>query len=436
MPKVSVIVPVYNAEKVIERCVNSILNQEFRDLELILIDDGSKDRTAEILDSYAAADERVRVIHKPNSGVSATRNLGIDEAKGTFLQFLDADDWITEDATKMLVRTAEEKDADLVVGEFYRVVGDNLSRKGSIPADRVLTRKEYAEYMKQSPADYYYGVLWNKLYRKSILDQYAVRLDDKVSFCEDFIFNLEYILHCTRIAPLLLPVYYYVKTDGSLVAQNMNLEKLLAMKTSVYQYYDDFFRNVLDEETYRRERVDIASFLIRAASDEFTLPMVPGTKKVEELSVEVKPLKGEIIPNVYRYSKMLYGQYLENAGMLNDLSRSDVIVFLAVDALKKTRSIHEISLLTGLPEPAVLTSLQVLLRKGFIRLDWNPLSASVRTEGAAGLIHDIENAGNDLRDVWLEGMSEEERRVLNNMLEKVLKRLEKRLGVEDDRNHS
>ena len=78
----------------------------------------------------------------------------------------------------------------------------------------------------------------------------------------------------------------------------------------------------------------------------------------------------------------------------------------------------------------------MLLRKGFIRLEWNPLSASVRTEGAAGLIHDIENAGNDLRDVWLEGMSEEERRVLNNMLEKVLKRLEKRLGVEDDRNHS
>lgn len=436
MPKVSVIVPVYNAENVIERCVNSILNQEFKDLELILIDDGSKDRSAELLDGFAANDERVKVIHKPNSGVSDTRNRGIDEAKGTFLQFLDADDWITEDATKMLVRTAEEKDADLVVGEFYRVVGENLSRKGSIPADRVLTRKEYAEYMKQSPADYYYGVLWNKLYRKSILDQYAIRLDSSVSFCEDFIFNLEYVLHCTRIAPLLLPVYYYVKTDGSLVAQNMNLEKLLAMKTSVYQYYDEFFRNVLDEETYRRERMEIASFLIRAASDDLTLPMAPGTKKVDQLSFAVKPLKGETITNVFRYSKMLYGQYLENAGMLNDLSRSDVIVFHAVDTLRKATSIHEISLMTSLPEHVVLTSLQTLLRKGFIRLEWNPLSASVRTEGAAGLIHDIDNAGNDLRDVWLEGMSEEERQRLNGLLEKVLQRLEKRLGVEDDRNHS
>ena len=80
MPKVSVIVPVYNAENVIERCVNSILNQEFKDLELILIDDGSKDRSAELLDGFAANDERVKVIHKPNSGVSDTRNRGIDPA--------------------------------------------------------------------------------------------------------------------------------------------------------------------------------------------------------------------------------------------------------------------------------------------------------------------------------------------------------------------
>ncbi len=430
MPKVSVIVPVYNAENVIERCVDSILNQEFKDLELLLIDDGSKDHSPEILDEYAKKDERVRVIHKPNSGVSDTRNRGIDEAQGTFLQFLDADDWITEDSTKMLVRTAEEKDADLVVGEFYRVVGENLSRKGSIETDRVLTRKEYAEYMKLSPADYYYGVLWNKLYRRAILDQYAIRMDASVSFCEDFIFNLEYVLHCTRIAPLLLPVYYYVKTDGSLVAQNLNLAKLMEMKTSVYQYYDEFFRNVLDEETYRRERIEIASFLIRAANDEFTLPMVPGTRKVDARSVALKPLRGETVTKVFRYSRMLYEQYLENAAMINDLSRTDVIVFLAVDTLKKAESLRELSLLTSLSEAAVLASLQVLLRKGFIRLEWNPLSASVRTEGAAGLLHDIENAGNDLRDVWIEGMSDEERKQFKELLDKVSEKLEKRLGID------
>ena len=208
MPKVSIIVPVYNAENAIERCIDSILNQEYQDFELLLIDDGSKDRSPEILDRRAAEDDRVVVIHKPNSGVSDTRNTGIDKAQGTYIQFLDADDWITTDSTKMLVRTAEERDADLVVGEFYRVAGEHLSRKGSIDTDRVLTRKEYAEYLKASPADYYYGVIWNKLYRRDILNRHHIRMDKTISFSEDFIFNLEYVRHCERIAPLRLPVYY------------------------------------------------------------------------------------------------------------------------------------------------------------------------------------------------------------------------------------
>ena len=99
-PKVSIIVPIYNAEKTLHRCVDSILNQDVTDFELLLIDDGSKDDSAKICDTYAASDNRVRVIHKENSGVSATRNLALNEAKGEYLQFLDADDWITPNATR------------------------------------------------------------------------------------------------------------------------------------------------------------------------------------------------------------------------------------------------------------------------------------------------------------------------------------------------
>ena len=103
-PKVSIIVPVYNAEKSLARCVDSILNQEFRDFELILMDDGSKDRSGEICDGYARADARVVVVHKENTGVSDTRNQAIARARGTFLQFVDSDDWLTPDATKLMVR--------------------------------------------------------------------------------------------------------------------------------------------------------------------------------------------------------------------------------------------------------------------------------------------------------------------------------------------
>ena len=94
-PSVSIIVPVYNARKTIARCIESIINQEFQDFELLLVNDGSKDDSGQICDSYAAQDKRIRVIHKDNSGVSDSRNMALDLAKGKYIQFLDSDDWIT-----------------------------------------------------------------------------------------------------------------------------------------------------------------------------------------------------------------------------------------------------------------------------------------------------------------------------------------------------
>ena len=117
-PIVSIIVPVYNAEKFLNRCVDSILGQEYKDFELILVDDGSRDMSGSICDAYAKTDERVVVIHKENSGVSDTRNQGIERAKGTYLQFVDSDDWLTPDATKLMVRAAENDYYQAKFGNF------------------------------------------------------------------------------------------------------------------------------------------------------------------------------------------------------------------------------------------------------------------------------------------------------------------------------
>ena len=416
MPKVSIIVPVYNAEAAIGRCIDSILGQEYRDLELILVDDGSRDGSPEILDRYAAEDDRVIVIHKPNSGVSDTRNMGIDRASGTFIQFLDADDWLSHDSTKMLVRTAEEKDADLVVAEFYRVAGEHLSRKGSIDSDRVLTRKEYAECMKMSSADYYYGVIRNKLYRREILNQYGIRMDKNVSFCEDFIFNLEYVKHCSRIAPLLLPVYYYVKTEGSLVSQNMNLKRLIEMKTSVYPYYDDFFREILSKEEYNAERAEISAFLLSAATDEFTIPMTPGTKKVGEevLSVYDGEISG-FSGNLY-YINKLHEKFLNTAALKNEVTLSDVKVFAAIRALKTVSSLKELADLSGLGETSVIASVESLATKRLIRFTLLPFSASVATDYGAGLLHDLDHAEQDFEKACFEGFGDEEKETVLRFL--------------------
>jgi len=146
-PKVSIIVPVYNAERHLERCVDSILSQEFQDVELILVDDGSTDGSPALCDAYAGRDSRVRAIHRENGGVSVARNAGIDVARGEYLQFLDADDWITTDATKLLVRAMEENRVDMVIADFFRVVGGLCPpRRATSTRSAPITREEYADH--------------------------------------------------------------------------------------------------------------------------------------------------------------------------------------------------------------------------------------------------------------------------------------------------
>ncbi|MCR5299894.1 MAG: glycosyltransferase [Erysipelotrichaceae bacterium] len=412
MPKVSVIVPVYNAGNAVRRCVESILNQEYKDLELIVVNDGSKDDSGKILDEYAAKDPRVIVIHKENSGVSDTRNQALDIAQGEYVQFLDADDWITTDATKSLVRAIEENGADLVVADFYRVVGENLAKKGSIYNAKLLTRDEYAQWMMESPADYYYGVIWNKLYRRSLIETYHLRMDKTLSFCEDFVFNLEYLLHCKTVFPLQIPIYYYVKTDGSLVAQNLDLAKIVRMKTSIYEYYDNFYRNILNEEEYSQERINIARFLVSVANDNFVVPMMPGTKKLgdEKVSVSLEVSKNpDPIASTY-YVNKLFDRYLNTIAQKYNLDMKDIRVFYALREAGETSSQKDLADFCGYPLPQVILSLEKLSLKKIINteISLNGITTTIN-DSAAELSKDIDDALKDYASVVFEGFSEEDR---------------------------
>ena len=128
-PTVSIIIPVYNAEKTIGRCIDSILNQEYADFELLLVDDGSTDGSGGICDAYADRDGRIQVFHQAHAGVSASRNLALDRARGDYLQFLDSDDWITTDATSSLVRAMEGGPCDMVVSGWW---GIGSPRRGTL----------------------------------------------------------------------------------------------------------------------------------------------------------------------------------------------------------------------------------------------------------------------------------------------------------------
>ena len=263
-PVVSIIVPVYNAKEYLRRCVDSILGQEYTDFELLLVDDGSQDGSGALCDEYAAKDMRVRVIHKENGGVSAARNLAMKNARGTYLQFADSDDWITPDATKLLVRMAEEDGCDLVISDFYRVAGERVSQKGDIEEDGCMTREQFAAHMMENPADFYYGVLWNKLYRREIIEKHHLQMNAEISWCEDFLFNLEYLRRARLIAACARPVYCYVKRPGSLVATQATPARTVEMKRTVFAAYKQLYQAL---DLYEEKKLQVYGYLISAARD-------------------------------------------------------------------------------------------------------------------------------------------------------------------------
>ena len=185
MAKISVIVPVYNAEQWLERCVDSIVAQTYTDWELLLIDDGSTDRSGDICDRYAASDPRIQALHKPNGGVSSARNLGLDHAQGEWITFVDSDDYIE---VRFLESMTDNLDADLIIGNAIELNNKNISYD-------ITPSWGYKIYDVNSFFSEFFGYLilrtpWSKLYRKDII---KTRFPEDVNNGEDTIFVLKYI---------------------------------------------------------------------------------------------------------------------------------------------------------------------------------------------------------------------------------------------------
>ena len=370
MKKVSIIVPIYNGQDKAERCVNSLINQDYGNLQIILLNDGSKDNTAEVLNDLSARDERITVVNKTNSGVSSTRNRGLELADGDYVQFVDVDDYLPADAVKLLVRAIEEDECEMAIGDFYRVVEENVSVKGSISNNGVLTLKQYADEMLKSPADFYYGVLWNKIYRRSIIEQYRIRLDENISFCEDVIFNMEYLKHVNKVSVIKAPVYYYFKTKGSLVEQNMELEKIVRMKTTVISYYDSFYRSVFDENEYLIRKPLIYSYLISVSTDEFSIPLLNSRKLGEETGERYyynDKLDNSFLMHSY-LTQRLINRYLFALAREKKMDQNELMILYFLKSSGKPCSVDEIMQFTGLSAISVTGNLARLVARGDVRL--------------------------------------------------------------------
>ena len=183
---ISVIVPVYNCEKYIHRCIDSILSQSFTDFELLLINDGSTDSSGVICDEYSQKDNRVRVFHKTNGGVSSARNLGLDESRGEYVTFVDSDDYILEDFFSL----AYKLNTDLFVGSF--VYNGEIVSLDEFDSDNLLEDTSLIEYFIRSM---HIHSVWGKFFKLLSITNNNLRFDETLITCEDTLFMFNYLNH-------------------------------------------------------------------------------------------------------------------------------------------------------------------------------------------------------------------------------------------------
>lgn len=215
MPKVSVIVPVYNTEKYLPRCINSILDQTFTDFELILVDDGSTDNSGKICDEYSKKDSRIVVIHKENGGASSARNTGIDIAKGEWISFVDSDDWVNvEYLNGLIIDASKDDNVDFVIQGLFKVVG-NFRERLSLKEYQIYARSELEKLWSDVNIFRHCGS-YCKIFRLNLLNKYNIRYNTQIICAEDYEFILNYFLVCSKIVVSNNANYFYDNRINSL----------------------------------------------------------------------------------------------------------------------------------------------------------------------------------------------------------------------------
>ena len=255
--KVSVIIPIYKVEKYIRRCIESITAQTYDNLEIILVDDGSPDNCPEICDDYAKNDQRIKVIHKPNGGLSDARNAGLKVFTGDYVYFLDGDDYVKNTLIEIALENAIATSADLVIFNYYRVdESDNLLSTSNF-------RTGIYEIKDQNRIDYIINTLskyvtgweaWNRLYKADMIRENDLYFwDNKLIFAEDFGFSLNFALHAHKIICISDALYHYLIRKDSIMSQAYKESRLsasLALSKLMEEKINTSFRNSILYKEY------------------------------------------------------------------------------------------------------------------------------------------------------------------------------------------
>lgn len=248
IPKVSIIVPMYNEEKYIRRCIESLLQSTYQDFELILLDDGSQDNSFSICQEFAENNPHIFVYKLNRGGVSKARNYGLDKAVGEYIWFVDGDDKVYPNALEELMNGIVEEDCDLVIGRY-----DSNRTEAQSNRVGICSIEDYAaDFCRGS--GFYYHVLWNKLYKRKIIKDNHVKFPEYTTFAEDNIFNCSYLLYCKKVNYIDKKVYYYSDDNSYNKSVEMSLEK------------ETFIINVL-KESFNKKKELITKYELKKQVD-------------------------------------------------------------------------------------------------------------------------------------------------------------------------
>lgn len=313
-PKVSIVVPVYQVEKYLRQCVDSILGQTFADFELLLIDDGSTDGSGLICDHYAQIDERVRVIHKRNEGVSAARNIGLEICRGEYITFVDSDDTVDSDLLENAVNSMLNVQTDLIISGLYMEtwkngIIDRTVRYGITTAQN-YTIRELLENMNIAYPQICICGPCCKLYKREIIQKNSIRFVEFLNYGEDTYFNLAYFACCKKVFFSQVCCYHYRRVNEESLFGRFHRDTYEVHKMVYSQMRALMIANNCCEEAMNRFEVLYFSLLVGGVHEYYRF--IERTTDIECLRQIMKVAKDPHIAKV----KLKYVQGLKNKILL------------------------------------------------------------------------------------------------------------------------
>ena len=308
-PLISIIVPIYKIDRFIGVCIESILNQTYKNLEIILVDDGSPDRCPEICDLYARKDSRIKVIHKQNGGLVSARKAGILAAQGEYIGYVDGDDWISPKFYESLYTSIKDNNADVSIAGFSRDLFDKRDTiLNSIPSGVYvgLSIESLKKQMISVGPFFTHGIttyLWNKLFRREVIVQHQLACDERITIGEDAAVTYPTLMDCTKIVITDNCDYHYRQREDSMLKQSSNYQEEYMRLLSLYNFMKQELGSYPEKYNLLQQTEDLilSTYIIRSG----------GTLDCSEPGLDIFPFKKELEgQKIIVYGAGTFGQQL------------------------------------------------------------------------------------------------------------------------------